>query len=324
MHCSRLTGIATAKSAPYKTYTTIALCVRDANSSSILQINNPLVPSVQAFTPGQTVLLISFPCLTGSTSKIGLSARSQLDIDPAIPESEQLRRIVARENCPINEHFHPELFDVQTFEDSITKLRFTFSTLEDFIKSKPNDTYMGYLSVILTSLNIIGLVSSRRLFSMSCCNMPLYSNEMSARCEQCGNKISLRLNPDITAGIADATGGIGIDGTSDTTRLGATSSHTPSPPLSQIHRPTERKKRHSRLLWSDEAWTELLGRNPAEMSRLAIAALDEDEHHPLHQHQSLTLLRYLEHRLIWMRAILLIGWTGAVGGGRLAVIKVVQ
>ena len=70
------------------------------------------------------------------------------------------------------------------------------------------------------------------------------------------------------------------------------------------------------MLWSDEAWTNLLGRTPDEFvdwlgfSRESLSQVCH--------------LQALEHRLSYVRVVMMIGWTGDYGGGRLAILKVVQ
>jgi hypothetical protein len=55
---------------------------------------------------------------------------------------------------------------------------------------------------------------------------------------------------------------------------------------------------NGKLIWSDEAWEQLLGR---DAEGLAAAS------------SSTQLLRYLENRLLFLRLALLFGWSGDVG-----------
>ncbi len=53
-----------------------------------------------------------------------------------------------------------------------------------------------------------------------------------------------------------------------------------------------------KLVWSDEAWEQLLGRNAEGLAAASSSA---------------QLLRYLENRLLFLRLALLFGWSGDVG-----------
>lgn len=137
--------------------------------------------------------------------------------------------------------------------------------------------------------------------------MPIYANASSSHCEQCGTyDIDLRINPNLVGEIADETGAVSCEsGPEDTDRRNSSkASKTP-------------KKQHSKLLWTDEAWTQLLGRSPKELASVRGVGKGATVQH------NLALLRYLEQRLLFMRVILLIGWTGGTLGGRLAVLRVV-
>lgn len=76
--------------------------------------------------------------------------------------------------------------------------------------------------------------------------------------------------------------------------------------------------KHSPLLWTDAAWSQLLGRSPAELAEFVredISAKQKSEYQKV--------VRYLEQRLEWMRVVLLVGWMEEVMGGRIGVLGVV-
>jgi len=63
-----------------------------------------------------------------------------------------------------------------------------------------------------------------------------------------------------------------------------------------------------KLVWSDRAWEQLLGRTAVELST-----------------SSSELLKYLERRMMGLRVTLVVGWMGDEGegtGGRLGVLSV--
>ncbi len=56
-------------------------------------------------------------------------------------------------------------------------------------------------------------------------------------------------------------------------------------------------------MWSDDAWEQLLGRNAEELAG-----------------SSLTLLKYLEHRLLFLKLAVMFGWSEDVG--KLCILRV--
>ena len=84
-----------------------------------------------------------------------------------------------------------------------------------------------------------------------------------------------------------------------------------SPTGNSSHGSQSSKKIRSKMLWSDEVWTNLLRRTLEEFA----VWLGQGK---------MGLLQALEHRLEYTRVIMMIGWTGEYGGGRLAVLKIVQ
>ena len=60
---------------------------------------------------------------------------------------------------------------------------------------------------------------------------------------------------------------------------------------------------NGKLLWSDDAWEQLLGRNAEGLAD-----------------SNLTLLKYLEHRLLFLKLAVMFGWSEDVG--KLCILKV--
>jgi hypothetical protein len=99
------------------------------------------------------------------------------------------------------------------------------------------------------------------------CGIPAYANELMVPCPNCSKPLTLLLNPKIIGTLLDETGGIAP----------------------------------GKLLWSDRAWEQLLGRTVAE-----VAKMTTDE------------ARWLEQRMLFLRMHLVVGWEESVG--RLAVL----
>jgi hypothetical protein len=231
-----------------------------------------------------------------------------------------LRQTVQRANAPINCVFPSEIGDahIQELHKTSLRLQFTFHSLcqfiddadadvdADSISRSPSPLITGYISTILTQINLTELVRRKMLFSMPCCDMPVYSNAIQGRCGQCAQSVHLRVNPDLVGGMADETGGFGIGFSSGSNTRTSRGKTVPG------------KNQHSPFLFSDLAWSQLLGRSPdslAEFCREDVSAKLKRE--------NANLLRYLEQRLQWMRVVLCVGWLGEVEGGRLAILRVV-
>jgi hypothetical protein len=207
-----------------------------------------------------------------------------------------------RERCPVNEAFPDNIFDIEAVETSPLRLQFTLASLHSFVDAAPTQVYSGYLSVILAELPLVSLYTKQQIFSMECCGMPIYGNTLRGTCRQCTKELQLRINPNLVGEIADETGAI----------------YSGSAPISTGHSPvsSQSTRKNSKVLWSDAAWANLLGRTPEEFAAW-LGWFGENK-------AQMGRLKALEHRLSYMRVILMIGWTGEYGGGRLAILKIVQ
>ena len=101
------------------------------------------------------------------------------------------------------------------------------------------------------------------------CGTPVFANATTATCLQCKKLVHLRINPRLVGLLADESGAI----------------------------------KPGQLIWSDEAWWQLLGRTAESLSR-----------------SSLEILQYLESRLLFLRLAVLFGWSQKVG--RIVILRV--
>ena len=100
------------------------------------------------------------------------------------------------------------------------------------------------------------------LFCAECCGVPIFANSTVAKCKQCDIDVRLRINPRLVGLLIDETGGI----------------------------------TSGKLIWSDEAWCQLLGCLPEQLA-------DSDA----------AMLKCLEQRLLFLRVVVLFGWSAEVG-----------
>ena len=291
---------------------TLSVVICDESSEATLSISGPVVSSAILWKEHSTILLLSSPAKRLGHN-LTITTRTLIEINPNVSEAEHLRKWIQRENCPINEPFPVALFDIEAITQAPIRLQFTLASLDSFIRALPSQPHTGYLSVILTKLNLLSLWKTRQLFSMQCrCGKPIYANARSGHCAACDTSdINLRINANLVSEMTDETGAI------SSTFLPSTS-HPPNPSKT-THIPSRQHSRQpSKILWTDEAWTQLLGQSPEQLAKLVDAGDSTQAQHDLN------VLRYLEQRLMFMRVILLVGWTGDDElGGRLAVLSVV-
>lgn len=276
--------------------TAVSVGVCDQFCHATLTLHPPLASSAQEWETLNTILLISSAKLLRG-GRITTTGRTQIEVDPKMTEAASLRRWVQQDNSPINEAFSDSLFDADAIEASPLRLQFTLASLHSFIDAAPAQVYSGYLSVILAELRFVSLHKKQQIFSMECCRMPIYGNNLKGICRQCGTERQLRVNPDMVGEIADEVGAI----------------YNGSKPVSTLSSPhgSQNNRRYSKMLWSDEAWANLLGRTPKEFAEW----LGQGQMEPL---------QALQDRLSYVRVIMMVGWTGEYRGGRLAILKIVQ
>ena len=129
-------------------------------------------------------------------------------------------------------------------------------------RAAPAEHFIGYLSLTIVELNIFSLYQREKLLCTECCGVPLYANRATTQCKQCDKENLLRINPRLVGLLIDESGGI-VSG---------------------------------KLIWSDDAWWQLLGRTKEELAG-----------------SSTELLKYLEHRLLFLRIVVMFGWAPQVG-----------
>lgn len=118
--------------------------------------------------------------------------------------------------------------------------------------------------------------------------MPLFANAVTGTCKQCDKTVPLRLNPRLVCAslrtpVVTANSSFQIGTVVDETGCIA----------------------RGKLVLSDLAWQQLLGRTSSEL-------VDS----------STELLRYLEHRLLFLRVTFVFGWSEEVG--KLAILQVLM
>lgn len=198
-----------------------------------------------------------------------------MDVNPQIPDAEWLRRWSIRQTsqAAINPPFPEGIFSLNEIERSKIRCLYTIADLDDFARVAPNDSFQGYLSMIVMEIKLLEHWTRRMLLSGECCQLAIYANSLVGTCRKCGQAINLRLSPGILGQVIDETGAIAA----------------------------------GKLLMSDRAWRDLLGRGTEELLQM-----------------SREQIKYLADRLLFCRLTFVFGWTGdqRCAGGRICVLRV--
>ncbi|KAF2126619.1 hypothetical protein P153DRAFT_407812 [Dothidotthia symphoricarpi CBS 119687] len=229
----------------------ISLGIFDDTADAQLTLYAPLCDSASTFQPSKTVLLISNPgWRIDKTAKLTLNGNSRVDIDPELGDARRLRALAQR--LTKKEHVNPPFpdVDVSDYETAPVRALFRLAEVDDFARANPRERLVGYISVIITELNIVVPFKRNMLLSNECCGIPVFANTLKVQCKQCDKEIDLRVNPRILGPVIDETGQIAS----------------------------------GKLILSDQAWTQLLGRTPEQLVATSV-----------------DVLRYLEQRLLLLR-----------------------
>lgn len=176
----------------------IPLSVFDDTAEAILTLYGVLCDSVSSFQPSKTILLISNPgWRIDRTAKLSLNGNSRVDIDPNMGDARRLRALAQR--LTTTEHVNPPFpdADIKGFESAPVRALFTLAEVDEFARLNPNETLMGYLSVVITQLNIVTPCKRNMLMCNECCGTPIFANSVRANCKQCANEVILKINPRI-------------------------------------------------------------------------------------------------------------------------------
>ncbi|KAF2659653.1 hypothetical protein K491DRAFT_755187 [Lophiostoma macrostomum CBS 122681] len=244
----------------------MSIGVFDDTAEATLTLCGAVCSSASHWQPSHTILLISHPgWRIDRTTRLSLNGNTRIDVDPDMADALWLRalaqRLTKREH--VNPPFPDGVFDTEAAETAAVRILYTLADIDEFARANPKERFMGYISVIVTELNLVLNYKRNMLMSTECCGMPLFANAVAATCRQCERLVPLRINPRI-----------------------------PFPP-SQLGPLIDETAQiaSGKLLLSDTAWHQLLGRTPAQFVADGIETL-----------------RLLEQRLLFVRLSLGFGW----------------
>lgn len=184
----------------------VSVGIFDNTSDAILTLYASLCSSASILIPSQTILLISNPgWRIDKTAKLSLNANSRVDINPDLGDARRLRALAQRmtKKQHVNPPFpiEPEALQamIREFKTAHQRPLFSLAEVDTFARSNPTETIMGYLSLIITQLNLVTPCKRNMLMGNECCGIPIFANAVLAPCKQCGIEVPLRTNPRIVS-----------------------------------------------------------------------------------------------------------------------------
>lgn len=238
----------------------VSLGVFDDTSEAILTLCGAVCGSASLWQPSETVLLIANPgWRLDRTIKLSMSGNTRIDVDPNMSDAFWLKglaqRMTKREH--VNPPFPVDIFDTLAAETAEVRMLYNLADIDEFARANPKERFMGYISVLITELNFVINKKRNMLMSTECCGIPIFDNKTSAQCKQCQKTVPLRINPKVIGPVIDETGQVAS----------------------------------GKLVFSDNAWQQLLGRTPDQLLQ-----------------DSVKTLEYLEHRMLFLHITLGFGW----------------
>lgn len=195
-----------------------------------------------------------------------------IDVDPDIPDADWLRRWALRQKSreAINPSFPLNTFQIDIVQSGPVRCLFTIADLDVFARCAPSETFQGYMSLLIVEFKLLEYWKRQMLLSGECCGIPIYANALTGVCKGCDKDIALRINPRIVGQVLDETAVIAS----------------------------------GKLLFSTQAWYELLGRGSEDLLKLGYEEI-----------------KTLSDRILFNRVTVLFGWTGdeSKAGGRICI-----
>lgn len=176
----------------------LTLGIFDDTADASLTLYSGLCDSASSLQPSKTVLLISNPgWRIEKTAKLSLNANSRVDIDSDIGDARRLRALAQRMTKKEHVNLPFPAIDVSCYEESPVRALYSFAEIDDFARANPREEFLGYVSCIIASLNIVVPYKRNMLLSAECCGIAVFANATSTTCKQCERTVELRINPRI-------------------------------------------------------------------------------------------------------------------------------
>ncbi|EPE27351.1 Nucleic acid-binding protein [Glarea lozoyensis ATCC 20868] len=180
-----------------------------------LTIWNELLPSIKSWKPNHTILLLSNPgfrVTPAGKGSLGLTKATMVEIDPEFADAGWLRdyagRVRQKESLCLG--FPEGVWDVEAAEGGVNRMFFTVGELDVWVRANPEQTFTGFVSVVIVEMDLVRLWRRNMVMYGECCGIQLFSNTPQTPCPTCKTTINLVLNPKIIGPhpMIDETGSI--------------------------------------------------------------------------------------------------------------------
>ncbi|KAF2705896.1 hypothetical protein K504DRAFT_413870, partial [Pleomassaria siparia CBS 279.74] len=252
--------------------------VFDDTAEACLTLYGALCASASVWQPSHTVLLISNPgWRTGRTANLSVDANTRVDVDPNLGDALWLRALAQRltKKEHVNPAFPDGVFNTMAADTAEIRILYNLADIDEFARANPKERFMGYVSVLITELNITINFKRNMLMSTECCGIPIFANAVTAKCKQCNKWKPLRINPRIV-------------------RVFSPTWFQPSTHVSLQIGPIMDETGQigsGKFVFSDTAWEQLLGRTAQQLVTSTVEVLER-----------------LENRMLFLRVSMGFGW----------------
>ncbi|KAK0735668.1 hypothetical protein B0T21DRAFT_442340, partial [Apiosordaria backusii] len=144
----------------------------ETSNNCILKLWEDKVSSAKSWVANQTILLITnptlkFPNRKNAPTEIGIGSGSMVEVDPAFPDADWLRRMATARTRRESVHipFPTDIWDVETTIHGPNRTLFTLADIDDFVRDEPEAVFTGKLNLLITGVSIMEQCRKRQL----CC-----------------------------------------------------------------------------------------------------------------------------------------------------------
>ncbi|EDN91607.1 hypothetical protein SS1G_01010 [Sclerotinia sclerotiorum 1980 UF-70] len=213
----------------------IEVILFDHTGETKMKCWSDLIESVKEWQPGKSILLISNPMHKldyGGKGVIAFGRNTMVDVEPEFPDAIWLKKwaigLLRKESIGIT--FPSEVWGEEEVEKAIYgsgSALFSLKDIDERVRSGDGEGFTGWINVVILEMALVKCWRRNMLLCTECCGIPIYSNTPVTPCPHCKKSLTLKLNSKIITTLLDESGCVNA----------------------------------GKLVWSEKAWRELLGRN---------------------------------------------------------------
>ncbi|OTB07056.1 hypothetical protein M426DRAFT_257448 [Hypoxylon sp. CI-4A] len=259
------------------TFDMVEVGIFDDTETCTLKLWGDKIRSAKSWVPNQTILLISKPThqIRASSSELGIGTNSMIDVNPIFPDVDWLRKKVKNMTKERRVHvsFPSSTWDTEIAMHGPGRTLFTIAEIEDQVRHPESVIdFTGKLYVMINEMKLMENWRKGTLCCVECCGVPVYANRSIAICKNCDSVKQLALNPRVIGSMIDESGMI----------------------------------TGGKLVWRDEAWTQLFSESRAAESMVEGKEVDLVEELIV---VGINVLKGMEETLLYSHVTLTFGWS---------------